>query len=101
MRFSYRYAGSDRSVQLEFRYQALRDNIAAGRVTAHRQAVKRVRRALSYTIRRDEIGAGRVWSRAAVVGGPIVGLGALLAALVLVRRRRSRAVLSEGLGAEP
>jgi transglutaminase-like putative cysteine protease len=89
-RFSYRFAGDDRTVRLEFHYQTLADNVPAARVAQHREAVKRIRKHLDYTIRRDEIG-GRGAVRAALYGGPLVGFGALAAAAMLVvRRRRTR-----------
>lgn len=101
MRFTYRYAGNDRDVTLEFHYQALRDDVPAARAAAHRQAVKKARRLLAYTIRKDEIGAARVATLAALVGAPLLGLGMLVAAFVIVRRRRLRMLVVAADPTEP
>lgn len=98
VRFAYRFAGDDRTVALEFHYQALHDSVPAARAAQHRELVKKIRKHLDYTLRRDEIGA-RSAASLALFGGPLVGLGAIAAAVFLVRRRRSggaRELTTEG-----
>ncbi len=94
MRYEYRFAAAgERTMRLEFRYRTLRDSVPATRAGVHRDALKKVRKHTAYTIRRDDLGSRRAF-HAAIVGGPLVGIGVLGAAVVLFLRRRRASVLA-------
>lgn len=86
--FTYQVTNDEGAVRIGYRYRALTDFVPASRVMQHRETMKKMRKRLDYTLRRDAVGASRTATLAAV-GGPallLVGLGAIAAFLL---RRRS------------
>jgi transglutaminase-like putative cysteine protease len=88
VRFSYRFGASGNAAVLKFRYQTLRDSVPAGHAAQHRDAVKKIRKLVDYTLERDSLGAGMLSTSTLLASG--AGLCLLLAFGLIVARRRSR-----------
>ncbi len=96
VRFAYKFGAEGRTISLEFRYVALSDSVSAALAAEHREIVRKIRKRLDYTVRRDDI-RGRLGAvEIALYGAPIAGLGAALAVWLILRRRQR-----VGAGANP